>query len=456
MAQAIDHTTVSRIPLSFGAGRSSRLALVVMRDGGVTRVPLPDGGVVTIGRSDKCTIVVPDPLLSREHARVHVRERLEIEDLGSSNGTKVGDRQLAPHAPEPLAVGDVVSLGLTVMLVQAESDVADGAPAPDSVRGACSPVPGGALDRMRPEIERIAAGTIPLLVLGETGAGKDVLATMVHALSPRAAGPLVTVNCAALPEPLLEAELFGYERGSFTGARQTKVGLLESAEGGTVFLDEVGEIPLAIQPKLLRALDRREIVRIGSLRPRPVDVRFVAATNCDLEAEVQRGAFREDLFYRLNGASLVVPPLRERVSEIVPLARAFARDASRGLGRAEVPAFDDDALRLLERYSWPGNVRELRHVIERAVLLSDGAPIGERHLPAKRMSGQPERSTSRASGFVTRPSPHDAQRARVVEALARCDGNQTHAARQLGISRRALITRIAKYCLERPRNGSKP
>jgi transcriptional regulator with GAF, ATPase, and Fis domain len=302
-----------------------------------------------------------------------------------------------------------------------------------------------------------------------------LLAAMVHALSPRAGKPYVCLNCAALPEQLLESELFGHERGAFTGARQAKPGLLEAAEGGTVFLDEVGEMPLAVQAKLLRALDQNEVLRVGALKPRRIDVRFVAATNRDLEAEVARGTFRQDLYYRLNGVALVVPPLRERMIEIAPLARMFAAEAARRLGRDVEPPLDDAALRLLETYAWPGNVRELRNVIERAVLLSECGPITIAHLPAEKMGRTlPSHDSERrmrarlpsAPGDVRVRShtprethaarTNDDERARICDALARCDGNQTHAATLLGMSRRTLIARIAKYGLPRPRKGVRP
>src|SRR6185503_6105666 len=173
-------------------------------------------------------------------------------------------------------------------------------------------------------VERIARGTINVLILGETGAGKEVLAERVQRLSPRARWPFLRLNCAALSETLLESELFGHERGAFTGAVTAKPGLLETAEGGTVFLDEAGELPMSIQVKLLRVIEERQVLRVGGLKPRPIDVRFIAATNRDLEVEVARGAFRQDLFFRLNGVTLVVPPLRDRVSEIEALARLFA------------------------------------------------------------------------------------------------------------------------------------
>ncbi len=338
-------------------------------------------------------------------------------------------------------------------------------PAPSGASLERETVSGGAIDRLTPIVERVAAGVIPVLIVGETGVGKDVLASQIHALSPRAHRAFVCVNCAAFPEQLLESELFGYERGAFTGAMQRKLGILESADGGTVFLDELGELPLAVQAKLLRVLDQREVLPLGALKPRRIDVRFVAATNRDLELEVQRGTFREDLYYRLNAVVIVVPPLRERVAEIEPLARTFVLRAARELALPRPPAIGPAAMRLLERYPWPGNVRELRNVIDRAVLLAgDGKEIAPEHLPAEKMGRVlPSRDSPRAHRAIAAvpappPTPsHPAfapeERARVLAALEKCSGNQTHAAKLLGVSRRTLISRIEAYGLPRPRKG---
>jgi two-component system response regulator AtoC len=350
---------------------------------------------------------------------------------------------------------------------------------------------GGALERLRTVAERFAAGTIPVLVLGETGVGKDVLSSMIHRLSPRAAQPYVCINCGALPVSLLESALFGHERGAFTGATSAKAGLLESARGGTVFLDEVAEIPLAAQATLLRVLDQGEVLRLGATRPRPIDVRFIAATNRDLEHEVERGRFREDLYFRLAAATIVVPPLRERVAEIGPLASAFVRRSCRQLVRVHVPRILPEALAALEQYAWPGNVRELRNVVERAVLLAGHGDIGVAHLPPEKMGGRrlptqapAARRLSEPPPSVRRPSqapmriadpttPSVATRstapplhvsARVTEALARdpdaarllavldaCDWNQSRAAIELGMSRRTLVSRLSAYGLTRKR-----
>lgn len=358
----------------------------------------------------------------------------------------------------------------------------------------------GAIESLRPLVERVAANNINVLILGETGVGKEVLARRIHELSPRGSKPMLCVNCAALTETLLESELFGHERGAFTGAIHAKPGLLEAAEGGSVLLDEVGEMPLTIQAKLLRVVETRSVTRVGGLKPRLIDVRFMAATHRDLEHEIRRGTFRHDLYYRLNGVSLMVPPLRERVNEIRTLAELFVADFSRQ-ARRPPPSISSRALAVLDRYAWPGNVRELRNVMERAVMLCQSDVIDLVDLPIERLgrtlppegggmtlppnsnSGALQPSLSETQGFGTllassqassvRPGGYsfaplgnraewrtdprspvellNDERERIVRALERCAGNQTHAARELGMSRRTLISRIERYDLPRPR-----
>jgi two-component system response regulator AtoC len=593
-----------------------RLSLLVMSERGVFTYPLPEEGIVRIGRAEQCEVTIADAQLSREHARLLVGDVVEIVDLGSSNGTRLGGEDLVPNYPVPLPPGDVVSMGGTVLILQRssaerrprqlwshgyfesrleeecaraeqrkttfavlrvkfdpqtapgviESRLSAGL-RPDHVVGsyapgeyevlltdlspddaereaqrlmttlsseglspeigiACYPrdghtpeallaisrhrpsdsskleLPaGGSLTRLRSIAERFAAGNIPVLVLGETGVGKDVLSAMIHRLSRRAANPYVCINCAALPEALLESELFGYERGAFTGAIAAKAGLLESARGGTVFLDEVAEMPLAAQAKLLRVLDQGEVLRLGATRPRAIDVRFIGATNRDLELEVERGRFREDLYFRLAAAAIVIPPLRERVAEIAPLARTFVRKACRDLSRPRVPRILPEALALLEQHSWPGNIRELRNAMERAVLLANDADIGVAQLPKEKMGRKlrtpgvpferrseqmrqalgrvpdstrppsipppdPLATTVAASRRSTAPPLH--VNARVTEMLARdpeaakllavldaCEWNQTKAALELGISRRTLVSRLSAYGLTRKRQSGK-
>jgi len=303
----------------------------------------------------------------------------------------------------------------------------------------------GTIDRV---VERIAASTISVLITGETGVGKEVLAERLHRLSPRASRPFLQLHCAALPEALLESELFGHERGAFTGAVQAKPGLLETADGGTVFLDEIGELPPSIQVKLLRVIETRQVLPVGGLASRPIDVRFLAATHRDLEAEIAKGSFRQDLYFRLNGVSLAIPPLRRRVSEIAGLARAFLEQSADRAGRLP-PGISSDALALLEAYAWPGNIRELRNVIERAAVLCEGAMIDVVHLPAETMR-------SRRAPAETQPIPVeeyslDPERQRIMDALVATGGNQTEAAKIVGVSRRTLINRMIAYDLPRPR-----
>jgi DNA-binding NtrC family response regulator len=344
---------------------------------------------------------------------------------------------------------------------------------------ATEPLRLGAMRRLEPLIERVAGGVINVLVVGETGVGKEVIARTIHEKSPRSKARMVAINCAALSESLLESELFGYEKGAFTGAQQAKMGLLEAAEGGTVFLDEAGEMPLALQAKLLRVLDQREVFRVGSVVPRPLDVRFIAATNRDLGREIARGRFRQDLFFRLNGITLAVPPLRERIEEIVPLARLFVEKAARHAGRVDEPRISLEALSLLRAYAWPGNVRELRNVMERAVLLCAGDEIRPEHLPGEKMvpllavrpsappASEGEIAAAMANEMPTQvkvplahvplaqrsltPSTPINERDRIRAALDECAGNQTHAARLLGISRSTLIARIQQHEIPRPR-----
>ena len=231
---------------------------------------------------------------------------------------------------------------------------------------------------------RTANGLINVLILGETGVGKELLAELVHRRSPRAQGPPSSASTARRwPTLSLESELFGYEKGAFTGgAMQAKPGLLEAAAGGTVFLDEIGDMPGTLQTKVLRAIESRKVTRVGGLAPRPLDVRFVAATHVDLEAAIADDRFRSDLYFRLNGISLTIPPLRDRPEEIEPLARAFLAAAC-AAGKRRPPRLSSDALEALQAYDWPGNIRELRNAIERALVLSEGGEIGPEHLPVE-------------------------------------------------------------------------
>jgi len=294
-------------------------------------------------------------------------------------------------------------------------------------------------------MERAAAYKSTVLLTGESGTGKEVLARAIHAQSPRREAAFVAVNCGAIPDTLLESELFGHAKGAFTGAHRANRGLFLEADGGTLFLDEIGELPTSLQVKLLRVLQEEEVRPVGESKPRSVDVRVVAATARDLDEEVREGRFREDLFYRLNVVRLDVPPLRERPKDVPLLADHFVEHFRSSLGKP-VQGLADDALERLVAYGWPGNVRELENVIERAMILADGDRITLRELP--------EAVLSPASGPEPGASDHSLKRARrqaeivcIRRALQATDGNRTRAARLLEISHRALLYKIKDYNL---------
>ena len=450
--------------------------------------PVPRMGSLTIGRAEECDIVVNEHSVSRVHARLHFGDTVVIEDAGSSNGTRVGAVELRAGQQCPLAPGQVAELGFALVTIDANA----AAPSTDAGRCAATrhadapavltePTEAGAsrivvlddamivLHRL---IDRVAGGDISVLLTGETGAGKEIAAEQIHVRSPRRDHRFLRLNCAALVEPLAESELFGHEKGAFTGASRAKPGLLEEAAGGTVFLDEIGEMPLALQAKLLRVLDERRVWPVGSLKPRPIDVRFVAATNRVLEDEIERGRFRQDLYFRLCGVMLHVPPLRERPREIAALAAAFASRAAAAMGLPGL-RIGADARSALAAHPWPGNVRELKNVVERAALLARGGEIGVAELGlagARRSAPMSESHASVAPASVApaaSPAPALAidgdtplhaqleaiEQQRILDMLERCGGNQSEAARCLGISRGTLIARLDRYGAPRPRKS---
>jgi two-component system response regulator AtoC len=302
-----------------------------------------------------------------------------------------------------------------------------------------SPAIRAVLDRARQIAE--LAETPPVLLTGETGAGKGLLARAIHAAGPRAAKPFIEVNCTALPATLMEAELFGYERGAFTDAKESKPGLVEAAEGGFLFLDEIGDVDLAVQGKLLRAIEERAVRRVGSVRERKIDARIIAATNRDLEREVRQERFRKDLYFRLAVIVLQIPPLRERGEDVLLLSEHFLRAFNAKYGKV-VREISAPARELLLAYPWPGNIRELSHVIERAVLWSRGPVLDVEHLSLT--------SPQEAEG----PHPGGGgdlvqwEKAMIEQALREAEGNQTRAAQRLGISRDTLRYRLKKFGLQ--------
>ena len=279
-----------------------------------------------------------------------------------------------------------------------------------------------------------------VLVTGESGTGKEVVARFIHRVSARAQGPFVALNCAALPEQLLESELFGYERGAFTSAQQAKPGLIELAAGGVLFLDEVTEMSLAAQAKFLRVLQEREFQRLGGTRVQKANIRVIAASNRDLRKAVERGTFREDLFYRLQVFDINIAPLRERRSDILPLSEAMLQEIGKSFG--QVPAsLTQSARQALLEHDWPGNVRELRNALERAVILADGEPISAAHLRVRCEVKWPAAATLTANLRTV-------ERATIVQVLRECRGNKARAAKRLGLTRTQLYGRLRKYGLE--------
>jgi len=476
-----------------------RFELLVSSSGKSRAVPLPVGRAASVGRGDENLIRLDYPSVSRLHVQLHPGvEGVEVEDLGSSNGTMLirgtsaasgsddrvlaGPQRLDPHQRLPLQVGDALRIGPALISLQMRRRGSHSA-----LRAAVA-VPPVLLDAgMRKAYElagRAAATDISVLILGETGVGKEAMAQAVHGRSPRHSGPFLLLNCAALSETLLESELFGHEKGAFTGATATKVGLLESTQGGTVFLDEVGELPLGTQAKLLRVLEERTVMRVGSTKPRPIDVRFVTATNRDLGREVRAGRFRGDLYYRIGGFVLQVPPLRERQVEIEPLARHFLHEFCTRLAQP-VLELTPSAIAALHAHDWPGNVRELKNLIERAVLFAGTSPITSEHvmpdslredpnapddfdeatmrfqLPriSTGLGGESKRGDSQStkmseegaiSASSKAPANDNEERERLIRTLELCGGNQTRAAGLLGISRRTLINRLERWKLPRP------
>jgi DNA-binding NtrC family response regulator len=564
--------------------------LIVVGHGTYESFRLPDAGTVTLGRSKSCEIRIDHSSISRRHATLHLGDGIEIEDLGSANGTRVRGQKLATGVRVAVRPSEVIDVGSLMVIAQectaplrrrriwnhdafeervdeecaraehaAASFTVLRVTAPEAARDAVEQAlsqavrrfdvvgrygPGeweaivlgsdadgraivervlaaapivrigtasyprdgrdslslaeAAVARVRgeeaperprvtavsmPELERlvsrVAEGNISVLILGETGVGKELIAARIHELSSRRAGPFVRINCAALSATLLESELFGHVKGAFTGADRAKPGLLEAAHGGTVLLDEVGDLPAETQVKLLRVLEQREILPVGAVSPRAIDVRFLAATHRELEREIRRGAFRQDLYFRLAGITLRIPPLRDRTDEIPALADTFLREAVASHDGRRLPTLSPEALRLLQRYPWPGNIRELRHAIERAVLLGTADTIEPEHLPIEKLRDDEvvySRTPWPAEEAVAPPAPAppaaaspppdedlDAraadlrvefdrlERQRILRALDDCGGNQTRAAQALGISRSKLISRLDQYGVPRPR-----
>jgi DNA-binding NtrC family response regulator len=308
------------------------------------------------------------------------------------------------------------------------------------------------LKHLLAELQAVAPSEATVLILGESGVGKEKVAQEIHRLSPRAEGPLVAVDCSSIPETLFESELFGHERGAFTGAAQKKPGLIEQAKGGTLFLDEIGELPAAIQAKLLRVLETKRYRRLGSTTDLQAEVRIVAATNRDLDGMAQRGEFRQDLLYRLNAFVVAVPPLRERRADIVPLVRHFL--AHSGFSQRIIKRVSEAGMQQLQAYDWPGNVREMRNVIERAIILSGNkVKIDTEHLTLPRSApASPAPTAEITLSFDHEPTLAEIEQSYLKLLLERHPGNRADLARVMGIGERTLYRLLAD--LKGERSGS--
>jgi len=304
-----------------------------------------------------------------------------------------------------------------------------------------------ALDAVRNVIVRVAETPSTVLITGESGTGKELVARAVHANSPRSERPFLSINCGAMPEQLLESELFGYKRGAFTGANADKTGLLEAANGGTFFLDEIGEMPLPLQVKLVRTIQEREIRRVGDTKDIKLDVRFIAATNKNLSERVKSGHFREDLFYRLNVVVVNMPPLRERMEDVPVLAKYFLEKFNRLNGRS-IQGFSVETLKLLESHTWPGNIRELEHAIERAVVMETGNWINPENLPDELRTPSVDRQTAvrvPEGGIDMEKHVEEIEKEMIINALKNAKGSKKDAARLLNMSLRSLRYKLDKY-----------
>jgi transcriptional regulator with GAF, ATPase, and Fis domain len=409
---------------------------------------------VTVGRSVICDLTLADKAVSGTHFEVEAREAgFVLRDLDSTNGTFCGDLQIKEVWVKP---GTVIRLGQSHLRFEPEKGTVDiELSQEESFHGIL-----GRSVRMREifaTLEKIAPTDLTCLVRGETGTGKELVARALHSASRRAAGPLVVQDCSAIPKDLIESTLFGHERGAFTGATDRHRGSFEQADGGTIFLDEIGELDLNLQPKLLRVLENREIKRVGGDRQVPVNVRVVAATNRDLRAMVNEGTFREDLYYRLSVVQVELPPLRERPEDIPLLVEHFLADVSTrrypdGEARLSVSS---DGMRRLRAYPWPGNIRELKNTVERAGSLADEPELTPMDLmPGAQKTPPPMMGTGTAQQFVDEDVPFkeaksavlDEFEAAYIEALLDKHGhNITRSAKAAGLTRYHLRELAKKY-----------
>jgi DNA-binding NtrC family response regulator len=439
-----------------------RKCKLVTNVGGRAREHAFDKAEINIGAMEDNDLVVSDDTVSRYHCKI-VQEETSylLVDLNSTNGTFINRVRIKEAYLKP---GCTIGLGNTEVKFHAADEKVEIVPSRKERLGRMV----GRHVKMRElytVLEKIAPTATTVVIEGETGTGKEVVAQTIHELSPRATGPIMVFDCGAVPDNLIESELFGHEKGSFTGAIMTRQGLFEMAHGGTLFLDELGELPLDLQPKLLRALEQREIRRVGSNKPIKVDVRIIAATNRNLEDEVRGGRFRQDLFYRLSVVRVFLPPLRERIDDLAVLLRHFLAEAPYNRkpdGSQKISGVSRAAMDLLSTYRWPGNVRELVNTVERAVSFAEGELIDPRDLP-ETVRGEESSPRRVGSGPITFVPGGDAdstfkdakerwvstfERDYIITLLKKNKGNISHAAREADIDRKYFRKLMKKYGIE--------
>jgi DNA-binding NtrC family response regulator len=425
-----------------------RLALTVEREGGklTSRTVIYDGDLCRIGTHSSNDLVLSDPAVSRFHCRLMREEGAwRVRDWGSLNGTKLESVRIRDA---DLPADATLSLGDSIVRVRAvapqEQVVVPMIPAFGSLAGTSV-----SMRKLFALLEKVAASDINVLIEGESGTGKELVANEIVQRSSRADKAFIVVDCGAISPNLVESELFGHVRGSFTGADRDRMGAFEAADGGTVFLDEIGELPLELQPKLLRALEAREIRRVGETRPRKVNVRVVSATNRDLEREVNRARFREDLYFRLSVINVRVPPLRERLEDLLILIRVFLT----ALGTSDQERlFSPSVLAEMTKHDWPGNVRELRNYVERTVVLQKASPTMRRSAPSSNNMSAP---VDIGIPFkIAKDAAVDTfERAYLGALLESAGGNMSKAARTAGMDRMYLHRLVQKHGLRNNNNG---
>lgn len=435
--------------IRLGSGESGR---VRMRGFQLDIVAGPDKGravrftssTVRVGKDPTCDLTLADPSVSRIHLQIEEEpDGYVLRDLGSTNGTRVNG---TPVREAVLTPGALIDMGGTSLRFEAYDRMVPVLPATeDRFHGLIGR--SAAMRELFGHLKLAAPTMLSVLLLGETGCGKEVAARALHEASPRANGPFTVFDCGSVDRELVGAALFGHSEGAYTGAAASRKGAFQAAHGGTLFIDEVGELPVDLQPRLLRALERREVQPLGTDKVVKVDVRVVAATHRDLDAMVAAGTFRQDLLFRLSGLVLQLPPLRARRDDIALLAEHMLSQLQPGARLT--PA----ASALLEGYAWPGNVRELRHAMERAAAFAQGSTVDAAHVrlgPVRMGQPQPPAAAVIASADAPVLSLQDAELAALKTALRASNGNKSHAARLLGIARKTLREKMARYGLGDP------